>query len=124
QLTLVSGGGAPHPEPFALPADASVTVDGALVTPSDGHIDIEGSLGSVHDVVVRVGKQERKVTVSVTDKGALPDVIELPASQPHPGGGPLRPSGTSQAKVSPPATAAPDGAKGPANVSRTDPDLR
>ncbi len=60
-----------------IPADATVEVEGAPVTPKDGLVEIRGALGSVHAVHVKAGDDETSTSVVVTEDGALPPKIEL-----------------------------------------------
>jgi serine/threonine protein kinase len=60
-----------------IPADATVEVEGAAVTPTDGLVEIRGALGSVHAVHVKAGDAETSTSVVVTEDGALPPKIEL-----------------------------------------------
>jgi eukaryotic-like serine/threonine-protein kinase len=60
-----------------IPADATVELEGAPVTPKDGLVEIRGALGSVHAVHVKAGDAEASTDVVVTEDGALPPKIEL-----------------------------------------------
>jgi serine/threonine-protein kinase len=62
-----------------LPGDATVEVDGTNVTPSDGAVEITGALGSVHKVRLKSGDAEVVRDVAISEAGALPFKIELPA---------------------------------------------
>jgi serine/threonine-protein kinase len=61
-----------------FPEDAAVEVDGARAEVQGGAVEIEGLLGSFHQVRVRKGEVEAAVRVTVTERGASPPKVELP----------------------------------------------
>ena len=63
-----------------LPADAAVEVDGVAATPNDGAVEITGVLASVHKVRLKSGDAEILRDVVVTEGGAIPPKVELPAT--------------------------------------------
>jgi serine/threonine-protein kinase len=65
-----------------LPGDASVELDGARAALQDGVLDIRGAAGSAHRVRVFKGDREIVAEVKVTDSGASPPKVELPAGKP------------------------------------------
>jgi eukaryotic-like serine/threonine-protein kinase len=62
-----------------LPADATVEFDGASVTPSDGAVEIRGTIGSVHKVRVTSADGEALRDVAVTEDGPLPTMVQVQA---------------------------------------------
>ena len=62
-----------------IPGDAAVEVDGASVTPNDGAVEITGALGTAHKVRVKSGDAEILKEVAITEGGAVPFKVELPA---------------------------------------------
>jgi serine/threonine-protein kinase len=61
-----------------FPEDAAVEVDGAPTEIQGGAVEIEGILGSLHQVRVRKGDIEAMAGVTVTERGASPPKVELP----------------------------------------------
>jgi len=60
------------------PQGVSVLVDGAPVLIQDGHISLEGSVGSVHHVTVARGAQSHEDLVAITGAGVIPARLVLP----------------------------------------------
>jgi serine/threonine-protein kinase len=83
-----------------LPSMASVELDGAAATSSDGVLEITGEIGSTHKVRVWKGASESIVDVKVTESGASPPIVKLEPAAP---GGP-RISGP---KTTPPPSGVP-----------------
>jgi serine/threonine-protein kinase len=65
-----------------FPEDAAVEVDGARAEVQGGAVEIEGLVGSLHQVRVRNGETEAVVRVTVTERGASPPKVELPRRRP------------------------------------------
>jgi serine/threonine-protein kinase len=59
------------------PMDAKVTVDGQSVASQDGAITMEGTLGSVHVVIVTVGNRSETTNVIIAEQGASPERLTL-----------------------------------------------
>ncbi len=59
------------------PHDVSVEVDGILVTPVDGFVEISGVLGGVHRIRLFKGGRARAFEVTITEQGARPSRLEL-----------------------------------------------
>lgn len=65
------------------PSDATVEVDGRIVSVNPGGtVTISGELGSVHPVHVYKDKLDLRGDVIITAKGASPDKLALPAAAP------------------------------------------
>jgi hypothetical protein len=79
------------------PGDATVTIDGAEAPVHEGAVEVTGSLGSVHKMLVKKGASEKDVDVILSEAGPNPARIDLD---------PPAPSASSSAKSPPP------GAKG------------
>jgi serine/threonine-protein kinase len=74
-----------------LPTDATVEIDGEKAEAHDGVLDVVGALGSVHRVRLSKDKNQFEGDVSVTEAGAMPPKLELPAGKAAPlGKGPKR----------------------------------
>jgi uncharacterized Zn-binding protein involved in type VI secretion len=63
------------------PASARVSVDGMQFAVDGGRIALRGRLGSVHEIVASVGPREARARVVITEAGALPSEINVPASR-------------------------------------------
>jgi serine/threonine-protein kinase len=74
------------------PPDTSVEVDGVRVEVVNGRVDVDGVLGSGHHVRLLRGDAERSADVFVTEKGAVPPILEL-AGTPDAGGVRAPPAG-------------------------------
>ncbi len=59
------------------PANAIVQIDDQAVQPQDGFVELTGRLGSKHSVLLKVGDEEKKVDVFITEDGALPAKLVL-----------------------------------------------
>jgi serine/threonine-protein kinase len=107
---------------FELSVDpqAKVEVDGTALPNANGHVAIEGPLGSAHSVVVTLERGRKVETVVVSEKGLVPDRIDVPAEAPaarrpavaaqkRPTEGPEAPK--AGAKSAPPKAAAGDAKK-------------
>lgn len=70
-----------------VPAEASVEVAGEPAEVSEGHITLQGALGSLHPVKLRLGTEETTVQVAVTEAGAIPASVrlEVRTAKPMPG---------------------------------------
>jgi serine/threonine-protein kinase len=61
---------------------SKVFVDGAAVVPAqDGTVTVSGTLGSTHQVRVSLGSRDVTTVVAITESGAVPPQILLPAPQ-------------------------------------------
>jgi len=89
-----------------LPAGVSVEIDGKPAVVEGGKVEIEGTLGSRHQVQLRKGRQESTEQVILTDTGASPDKIELETAKPR-AAGPQGATATAQ-PISPKPPAAED----------------
>jgi serine/threonine-protein kinase len=69
-----------------LPADATVEIDGEKAEAHDGVLEVVGALGSVHRVRLSKDKNQFEGDVSVTEAGAMPPKLELPAGKAAPPG--------------------------------------
>ncbi|MBI4705282.1 MAG: hypothetical protein HY744_29595 [Deltaproteobacteria bacterium] len=106
------------------PSSATVTVDGTLVVPEDGLVEITGKSGSRHKVVLRAGPTETPFDVVIDETGPEPAEVALgspPASAPAPVGAapPTPPTGGTPAPAPPPAATPPPAS--PASVPATSP---
>lgn len=57
------------------PAFASVSVAGEVRKPDNGFIEIEGAIGSVHNVVLTVAGKRKQASVTITEDGPVPASI-------------------------------------------------
>jgi len=62
------------------PANATVDVDGTPAKAESGFVTIEGAPGSVHKVKITQGGRDASFDVVLTDKGAYPSKVALPAA--------------------------------------------
>ena len=60
-----------------LPEDAKVSVDGQPAEVNRGAVKVTGSLGSMHEVQLTIGKQSVKENIVISDSGLMPPKIEL-----------------------------------------------
>lgn len=96
-----------------LPVDVSVEVDGAAAASTNGVVEINGTLGSIHRVRLFKGKQEVIGDVIVAETGAMPPKMELFVVHEPP-----HPASTSS---TPRATSAPATAVGTATTAKSAP---
>jgi serine/threonine-protein kinase len=61
---------------LAVPAGASVEIDGEARPVANGSVALDGLLGSTHTVVVRVGAERIERSVVISETGVVPDRIE------------------------------------------------
>jgi hypothetical protein len=60
------------------PKNAAVKINGEnATTTSDGELRLEGHLGKTFEVQVKVGAKVKTKTISITDVGASPPMIDL-----------------------------------------------
>jgi serine/threonine-protein kinase len=65
-----------------FPAYAAVQIDNQRATVTDGHVVIEGEPGSKHQVRVSANGHSKVVTVSLTEKGPIPNIVRAPTPRP------------------------------------------
>ncbi len=70
------------------PVDASVEIDGRATPVTDGAVELEGALGSVHQVRVVKGTKAAVTEVAITDRGAVPPAVSVDVA---PDRGPRKP---------------------------------
>jgi hypothetical protein len=76
----------------AVPANATVDVDGQRRDVVDGHVELTGPLGSVQNVHVVSNGAEATQTVAITEGGAIPPKVVVAAA------GTVSPTGRSGTK--------------------------
>jgi hypothetical protein len=67
-----------------VPGGAQVEVDGVPTTVVGDSVTLKGPLGSKHAVHVAAGSRQAYGDVFVTESGAVPDRVDLPAAPPTP----------------------------------------
>lgn len=59
------------------PTEAAVEVNGRATPVKDGHVELRGSLGSIHRVRIVLGSQDVTQTVVLTEEGPLPPSLRV-----------------------------------------------